>query len=103
MKEIYDEYGEMHMAEYDWAVTEEIKAAVQNTILTEKKLPEFDLPVQRVSYMDGCKVYFDGGWIIVRVSGTEPIVRVFAEAATMRKARELVKTMADFAGLPFKD
>jgi len=103
VQEIYDEYGEMHMAEYDWAVTEEIKAAVQNTILTEKKLPEFDLPVQRVSYMDGCKVYFDGGWIIVRFSGTEPIVRVFAEAATMRKARELVKTMADFAGLPFKD
>ena len=101
VQEIYDEYGEMHMAEYDWALTDDAKQDIQRRILQEKQLPDFGLPVRKVSYMDGCKVYFDGGWIIVRFSGTEPRVRVFAEMETLRQADILVKTMADFAGLPF--
>ena len=100
VQEIYDTYGEMHMAEFDWALTEEAKADIQRRILTEKQLPDFGVPVEKVSYMDGCKVYFDGGWIIVRFSGTEPRVRIFAEFDNMDNATALVKTMADFAGLP---
>ena len=103
VQEIYDEFGEMHMAEYDWALTETSKADIQRRILTEKRLPDFGLEVQRVSYMDGCKVYFEGGWIIVRFSGTEPRVRVFAEMDTLAHAKKLVKVMADFAGLPFQE
>ena len=52
--------------------------------------------------MDGCKVYFRQGWIIVRFSGTEPRVRIFAEAPTHAKADELVAAMAEFVGLPFE-
>jgi len=101
VQELYDTYGEMHMAEYDWALTEAAKIDIQRRILTEKQLPDFGIPVEKVSYMDGCKVYFEGGWIIVRFSGTEPRVRIFAEMDTHENARVLVKIMADFAGLPF--
>lgn len=101
VQEIYHEYGQMHMAEYDWALTEKTKESIQRRILIEKQLPDFGMQVRSVSYMDGCKVCFDGGWIIVRFSGTEPRVRVFAEMETIQKADALVKIMADFAGLPF--
>ena len=101
VQEIYDEYGELHMAEYDWALTEETKQDVQRRILTDKQLPDFGMPVHGVSYMDGCKVCVEGGWIIVRFSGTEPRVRVFAEMQSLRQADGLVKIMADFVGLPF--
>lgn len=101
VQEIYDEYGELHMAEYDWALTEETKQDVQRRILTDKQLPDFGMPVHGVSYMDGCKVCVEGGWIIVRFSGTEPRVRVFAEMQSLRQADGLVKIMADFIGLPF--
>ena len=101
VQEIYDEYGEMYMAEYDWALTEETKADIQRRILTDKQLPDFGISVRSVSYMDGCKVCVEGGWIIVRFSGTEPRVRIFAEMATLQQADALVKVMADFAGLPF--
>lgn len=103
VQEIYDEFGEMHMAEYDWGLTEESRAAIHQTIMVEHRLPKFGQPIQRVSYMDGCKVYFDGGWIIARFSGTEPRVRIFAEMDTQAHARELVMTMANFVGLPFKE
>ena len=48
------------------------------------------------------KVYMDGGWLIVRFSGTEPRVRIFAEAPTMEEAKGLVGGMAGFLNLPFK-
>ena len=67
--------------------------------MTEKKLPDFGQPVVRTNYMDGCKVYFENGWVILRFSGTEPRVRIFAEGRTKEEADALVRTMADFAGI----
>ena len=98
---LYARFGELHTAEYDWALTPENKTRIRQMIMTDKKLPAFKKPVQRVSYLDGCKVYFDGAWVIVRFSGTEPRVRIFAEDDTIHHAKTLVGTMADFVGLPF--
>ncbi|TFG36126.1 MAG: glucosamine-1-phosphate N-acetyltransferase, partial [Candidatus Aminicenantes bacterium] len=48
-------------------------------------------PVVRVREDDGTKLYFEGGgWVLLRFSGTEPVLRIFAEAETPVKARELV-------------
>ena len=102
VREIYDTFGEMHMAEYDWALTPQRREDIHRLLMVEKRLPNFGLPMTRVNYMDGCKVYFEDGWIIARFSGTEPRVRVFAERDTLTHARQLVKTMADFVGLPFQ-
>ena len=103
VQEIYDEYGEMRMAEYDWDLTAQHKGEIQRRIFTDRQLPDFGLPVEKVSYLDGCKVYFPDGWIIVRFSGTEPRVRIFAERDTMENAQKLVRIMAEFAGLPFQE
>ena len=100
VQDLYDRYGEMHAAEYDWALTEEKKEEIRHLMMTEKKLPEFDRPVDKVNYMDGCKVYFRDGWVILRFSGTEPRIRIFAEAPTRQEADALVRNMADFVGLP---
>ena len=100
VQDLYDRYGEMHSAEYDWALTEEKKEEIRHLMMTEKKLPDFGKPFEKVSYMDGCKVYFPDGWVILRFLGTEPRIRIFAEAPTVRQADELVRSMADFVGLP---
>ena len=100
VQDLYDRYGEMHSAEFDWALTEEKKEEIRHLMMAEKKLPDFGKPYDKVSYMDGCKVYFPDGWVILRFSGTEPRIRIFAEAPTVRQADELVRSMADFAGLP---
>lgn len=41
----------------------------------------------RVVTLDGVKAYRDGGWVLLRRSGTEPLLRVFAEAREMATAR----------------
>ena len=99
VRNLYDRYGEMHSAEYDWELTAEKKEEILKLVMTEKKLPAFGRQTEKVSYMDGCKVYFPDGWVIIRFSGTEPRIRIFAEAPTRQEAEGLVRTMADFVGL----
>lgn len=41
--------------------------------------------------IDGVKVFFDDGWVLVRPSGTEPIYRIFAESRDLSKAKELAE------------
>ena len=90
------------MAEYDWHLTMKTKEDTDRIIMKEKKLPEFAQKIVKVSYMDGCKVYFENGWIIIRFSGTEPRIRIFAEAPAMNEAIENVRITAEYLGLDFK-
>ena len=103
LRELTDQFGALYMAEYDWALTQRSKAAIQKTLMEKRLLPDFGLPILKVSYLDGCKVYFEEGWIIARFSGTEPRVRIFAEMPTRERARSLVRTMAAFLDLEFHD
>ena len=46
---------------------------------------------ERVNDRDGVKIDFADGWVHLRKSTTEPIIRVSSEAATMEKAEELAQ------------
>lgn len=42
--------------------------------------------------IDGARVDFDDGWILIRPSGTEPIARIFSEAKSEKRSKELLET-----------
>jgi phosphomannomutase / phosphoglucomutase len=44
---------------------------------------------ERIVTLDGVKVYLDGGWMLLRPSGTEPLLRLFAEAKEPARARAI--------------
>lgn len=100
LDEIHQQFGDFVMIEGDYRFSEEKKERLMHQLFQEKKLPDFELPVEKVSYEDGVKVYFEnGGWIIARFSGTEPLIRVFTEMSTKEKAEQISKKMIDFLGL----
>ena len=73
------------------------RAAIDDKIMVRKELPDFGVPVTRVNYEDGCKVYFeDDSFIICRFSGTEPILRIFAEASDWEKAQKYIDVFQAF-------
>lgn len=45
----------------------------------------------KASLIDGVRVDFEDGWVIVRASGTENAMRIFAEAKTKNRAEALMK------------
>ena len=46
---------------------------------------------QQVNDIDGVKIDFPDKWVHLRKSNTEPIIRVYSEAATMQEAEQLGK------------
>lgn len=81
MDELENQFGKYVMVEANLRFAPEYKAVVNNIIFSEKKLPDFGKKIARVGYEDGCKVYFeDDSFVICRFSGTEPLLRIFAEA-----------------------
>ncbi|MBP7999389.1 MAG: phosphoglucomutase/phosphomannomutase family protein [Chloroflexi bacterium] len=50
------------------------------------------VPIEQVSTLDGVKYYLnDGSWLLIRPSGTEPVLRVYAEAPNSGRVRALLK------------
>ena len=48
---------------------------------------------ERVNDIDGVKIDFKDGWVHLRKSNTEPIIRVYSEAATMAEADALAQSV----------
>lgn len=89
-EEICNEYGRLYMTERDYKMTHKRKEELSYLLMVKKEPIEFKHEVQKVSYEDGYKVYFkNGGWAIIRFSGTEPVLRVFAEMSSLKKAEEI--------------
>ncbi|MBH9740309.1 phosphoglucomutase/phosphomannomutase family protein [Vibrio navarrensis] len=100
LDEIYSKYGYAYMAEGDCKFKAAQKEALYNKIYVEKQLPEFDFAIDKVSYHDGAKVYFkNGGWVIARFSGTEPLLRIFAEMQDKDTAELVLQQFKEFLAL----
>ena len=98
-QELVEKYGSYEMVECNLSFTLAEKERVEQLLMKERRIPVFSKAVARVSYEDGCKVYFeDGAFIICRFSGTEPLLRIFAEAENAGLARELIESMKSFIG-----
>ena len=48
---------------------------------------------EQINEIDGVKIDFADKWVHLRASNTEPIIRVYSEAATMEEADKLGKTL----------
>lgn len=99
-KDIEEECGAIYMEERDYKFTHEKKAAMSKVLLEEKKLPKLPFAIDHVSYMDGCKVYFEnGGWVVARFSGTEPLLRIFCEMPSREEAVQVSELYEKFLEL----
>ena len=95
--ELVKKYGAYAMEEDNLRFPAENKAKINELIMEQKQLPVFSKAITRVNYEDGCKVYFeDDSFLICRFSGTEALLRIFAESATSAEALTLISEMKDF-------
>jgi phosphomannomutase len=81
-----------------------LKASYPNYIISKNKIqlsPEIDVDLildrlkekyknQPINTVDGVKIEFDTEWVHLRMSNTEPIIRIYAEGNTQRVADSLV-------------
>ena len=99
-KDIEAECGSIYMEERDYKFSVEKKAEIKRILMEEQRIPDLPYKIEKVSYMDGCKIYFkNGGWVIGRFSGTEPLIRIFCEMPEKEDAIKVCDILKEFLGL----
>lgn len=58
--------------------------------ITEKLKPVFP-DYRDISTVDGVRLALENGWILVRPSGTEPVLRITVEGESLKAAREIMR------------
>ncbi|MSU35887.1 MAG: phosphoglucomutase/phosphomannomutase family protein [Pedosphaera sp.] len=86
------DYGPHRFARIDTRFPVEKRAALMEYCKTNAPSRLLKSPVTDVQTTDGVKyTTADGSWLMLRGSGTEPILRIYAEAESERKAQALLK------------
>jgi phosphomannomutase len=87
IEEIYSLVGTFAFERYDLHLTEELKQAIIQKC-ENRAFTQFDIyKVIKTEDLDGFKFHFDeNSWVMIRPSGTEPVLRVYSEAPTSADA-----------------
>ena len=102
-KRVYELTGRLYDLEESIPATPEMRIAVPRCLREAPAGHIGPYPVVRTSHMDGTKFYLENdNWVLLRFSGTEPVLRLAVEADSPEKARELIRTTGLMAGLPVR-
>ncbi|MDD4110950.1 MAG: hypothetical protein PHS54_05325 [Clostridia bacterium] len=101
LSELQKKYNfKTEVVEYAYPITDEKKKQITKLLFEDKKLPESKIEVKDVSYIDGLKInYKNNYWGVLRFSGNENVIRLFAEMPTLKKANKQIAIYEKFIGV----
>jgi phosphomannomutase len=104
------EYGEHQYGRIDLQIPEDVK---NGAIARAKALKDGDavfagMPILRQATLDGVKFYLDNpeaatkpnaaeSWLLLRASGTEPLMRIYCESCSKESVAKLLESARSFA------
>ena len=107
---LQQKYGEHQYGRIDLHISDEIKrsAIVRALQLAPGDRAFADMPIERVETLDGVKFYLRNPeaesrqnaaetWLLLRASGTEPLMRVYCESCSRESVSRLLASARDFA------
>lgn len=90
VQELMEEFGQHEVRRIDLHVTEKEKAVLMKKYaIGVRDIGGYAVTDRRDT--DGYKFFVDRGWVLVRASGTEPLIRFYAEAESVPKVEALLE------------
>jgi alpha-D-glucose phosphate-specific phosphoglucomutase len=103
VRDLQQEYGEHHYGRIDLHLTNDVKEdAMRRASDKPDRIGSFK--VQQVGTLDGVKFFLDAptngngaeAWVLVRASGTEPLLRIYSEAASPELVARILRETEEF-------
>ena len=96
LQDLFRKVGSYYPSRLNVTLTENLKKE-----FTERSRQEYSSwegrRVAKTVRTDGLKLIFeDGSWVLFRLSGTEPVCRIYCEAPTQKELQELAETARRF-------
>lgn len=90
--EVYELVGPFKFERSDLHITEELKQKIIANCKADVYKSFGEYSIRNVETLDGFKYFLDDDrWVMIRPSGTEPVLRVYAEAPTLEEVRKILK------------
>lgn len=100
LEETMDEIGHFHYSRIDLPIDNEAKKALLEKLQAGGIGSIAGFEVARTNFSDGFKYIFgDGSWLLIRPSGTEPVLRLYSEAGDPDKVALLLQAARGIASV----
>ncbi len=91
LKQLWEKVGRHDFLRIDVRTTEEKKQSALRKLANYPPKAFAGVKVERIDTKDGYKLYLaNGGWVLVRPSGTEPLLRTYCEAPGQAACKEIL-------------
>jgi len=92
VQEVYDIVGKFFYDRYDWHLDDTTKQRIIEKCKQNKFQSFGSYKINKVETIDGFKYLLDNeAWVLVRASGTEPLLRVYAETSSSAETEKLLE------------
>ncbi|HEX7707480.1 MAG TPA: phosphoglucomutase/phosphomannomutase family protein [Thermoanaerobaculia bacterium] len=103
IEEMHKEFGPLYSKRVDLKLTPQLRESLAEKLANPPSAID-DLTVRDVEMTDGVKLIFnDQTWLLFRLSGTEPVARVYAEACSPRDLKHVLDAGRRFVSRPLKE
>lgn len=100
LDETMDEIGRFYYRRIDRRIEDAEKVQLVNRLNSQPPAEIDGRVVASVNFSDGFKFIFENGdWLLIRPSGTEPVLRLYSEAGTLEQVDRLLRAGGVIAGI----
>ena len=98
LNDVERQYGKFHYVRRDTVYPEDKKPKLMQALKDHAAAEIAGFAVRSKNTADGVKFVFDkDAWLLFRISGTEPLLRVYAESTDQAQAQALVNWGESFS------